>query len=51
MAYLGLMTQPTDLTTINLEEETIFLDLLDGRSHFLSYLEIGQCEGGGFFSG
>jgi len=49
--YLGLVAQPTDVTTINLEEETIFLDLLDGCSDLLSDLEIGQSEGCGFLGG
>ena len=42
------MAQTTDITTVNLEEETILLDLLDCGSHFLVDLEIGQGERSGF---
>jgi len=45
------VAQPTDVTTIDLEEETIFLDLLDGRGDLLSDLEIGQSEGCGLLGG
>ena len=42
------MAQTTDITAVDLEEETILLDLLDCGSHFLVDLEIGQGERSGF---
>lgn len=42
------MAKTTDITTVDLEEETILLNLLDCSSHFLIDLEIGQGERSGF---
>lgn len=42
------MAQTTNITTVNLEEETILLDFLDCSSHFLIDFEIGQGERSGF---